>query len=140
MSNQTIYIVMGISVALIVVIGIVYYIMSKKMQKSEYKQIQKLQKGTKTSTFSAEVIYQKLYLIYSRTPFIKRYILKLRRRLEILNIDDEYITRRDSAKIMTKALVVLIPLIILTILMTKSNYLLMFILLMFEIFMIDILI
>ena len=30
MSNQTIYIVMGISVALIVVIGIVYYIMSKK--------------------------------------------------------------------------------------------------------------
>ena len=41
---------------------------------------------------------------------------------------------------MTKALVVLIPLIILTILMTKSNYLLMFILLMFEIFMIDILI
>jgi len=139
-SNQTIYIVMGISVALIVVIGIVYYIMSKKMQKSEYKQIQKLQKGTKTSTFSAEVIYQKLYLIYSRTPFIKRYILKLRRRLEILNIDDEYITRRDSAKIMTKALVVLIPLIILTILMTKSNYLLMFILLMFEIFMIDILI
>lgn len=110
------------------------------MQKSEYKQIQKLQKGTKTSTFSAEVIYQKLYLIYSRTPFIKRYILKLRRRLEILNIDDEYITRRDSAKIMTKALVVLIPLIILTILMTKSNYLLMFILLMFEIFMIDILI
>lgn len=140
MSNQTIYIVMGISVALIVVIGIVYYIMSKKMQKSEYKQIQKLQKGTKTSTFSAEVIYQKLYLIYSRTPFIKRYILKLRRRLEILNIDDEYITRRDSAKIMTKALVVLIPLIILTILMTKSNYLSMFILLMFEIFMIDILI
>ncbi len=140
MSNQTIYIVMGISVALIVVIGIVYYIMSKKMQKSEYKQIQKLQKGTKTSTFSAEVIYQKLYLIYSRTPFIKRYILKLRRRLEILNIDDEYITRRDSAKIMTKALVVLIPLIILTILMTKSNYLLMFILLMFEIFMIDVLI
>ena len=140
MSNQTIYIVMEISVALIVVIGIVYYIMSKKMQKSEYKQIQKLQKGTKTSTFSAEVIYQKLYLIYSRTPFIKRYILKLRRRLEILNIDDEYITRRDSAKIMTKALVVLIPLIILTILMTKSNYLLMFILLMFEIFMIDILI
>ena len=140
MSNQTIYIVMGISVALIAVIGIVYYIMSKKMQKSEYKQIQKLQKGTKTSTFSAEVIYQKLYLVYSRTPFIKRYILKLRRRLEILNIDDEYITRRDSAKIMTKALVVLIPLIILTILMTKSNYLLMFILLMFEIFMIDILI
>ena len=140
MSNQTIYIVMGISVALIVVIGIVYYIMSKKMQKSEYKQIQKLQKGTKTSTFSAEVIYQKLYLIYSRTPFIKRYILKLRRKLEIINIQDEYATRRDAAKIITKSLVILLPIVILTILLTKTNYLLMFILLIFELFMVDILI
>ncbi len=140
MSNQVIYIIMGVSVALIAAIGIAYYIMSKKMQKSEYKKIQKLQKGTKSNLFSAEVIYQKLYLTYSRIPFIKRYLLKLRRRLEILNIDDEYITRRDSAKIITKALVILIPLFIITIVITKSNYLLMFILLIFELFMIDILI
>ena len=140
MSNQVIYIKMGVSVALIAAIGIAYYIMSKKMQKSEYKKIQKLQKGTKSNLFSAEVIYQKLYLTYSRIPFIKRYLLKLRRRLEILNIDDEYITRRDSAKIITKALVILIPLFIITIVITKSNYLLMFILLIFELFMIDILI
>ena len=140
MSNQVIYIIMGVSVTLIVIMGFAYYIMSKKMQKSEYKKIQKLQKGTKSNLFSAEVIYQKLYLTYSRIPFIKRYLLKLRRRLEILNIDDEYITRRDSAKIITKALVILIPLFIITIVITKSNYLLMFILLIFELFMIDILI
>lgn len=140
MSNKIILIIMGISVFAIVIIGIIYYLLSKKMQKSEYKKIQKLQQGTKAGTFSPEVMYQKLYLIYSKIPFIKRYILKLRRRLEILNIDDEYITRRDSAKIMTKALIVLLPLIIATIVITKSNYLLMFILLMFEIFMIDILI
>ena len=140
MSNKMILIIMGISVIAIVAIGIIYYILSKKMQKSEYKKIQKLQQGTKAGTFSSEVLYQKLYLIYIKIPFIKRYILKLRRRLEILNIDDEYITRRDSAKIMTKALVILLPLVIATIFFTKSNYLLMFILLMFEIFMVDILI
>ena len=140
MSNQVIFIIMGVSVALIAIIGIAYYIMSKKMQKSEYKKIQKLQKGTKANAFSTEIMYQKLYLTYSRIPFIKRYILKLRRKLEILNIDDEYVTRRDAAKIMTKALVILIPLIIITIVVTKSNYLLMFILLIFELFMIDILI
>ena len=140
MSNQIIYIMMGGSAGLFVLIILAYYIMSKKMQKSEYKQIQKLQKGTKTSTFSAEVIYQKLYLIYSRTPFIKRYILKLRRKLEIINIQDEYATRRDSAKIITKSLVILLPIVILTILLTKTNYLLMFILLIFELFMVDILI
>ena len=138
-SNTVIYIILGVSVALIVVIGIAYYILSKKMQKSEYKKIQKLQQGTKANNFSLEILYQKLYVVYTKIPFIKRYILKLRRRLEILNIDDEYITRRDSAKIITKALAVLLPLIILTIILTKSNYLLMFILLMFELFMIDVL-
>lgn len=138
-SNTVIYIIMGVSVALIVVICIAYYILSKKMQKSEYKKIQKLQQGTKANNFSLEILYQKLYVVYTKIPFIKRYILKLRRRLEILNIDDEYITRRDSAKIITKALAVLLPLIILTIILTKSNYLLMFILLMFELFMIDVL-
>lgn len=140
MSNQVIFIIMGVSVALMVVIGIAYYIMNKKMQKTDYKKIQNLQRGTKASAFSSEIMYQKLYIFFSRVPFIKRYVLKLRRRLEILNIDDEYITRRDVAKILTKALVILIPLIIITILVTKSNYLLMFILLIFELFMIDILI
>ena len=140
MSNQVIFIIMGVSVALMVVIGIAYYIMNKKMQKSDYKKIQNLQRGTKASAFSSEIMHQKLYIFFSRVPFIKRYVLKLRRRLEILNIDDEYITRRDVAKILTKALVILIPLIIITILVTKSNYLLMFILLIFELFMIDILI
>ena len=140
MSNQIIYILMGGSVGLIVLVGIIYFILRKKMQKSEYKQIQKLQKGTRVSGFSMEILYQRLYLFYSRTPFLKKYILKLRRRLEIINIDDEYITRRDSAKIITKALVILIPLILITILIAKNNPLLLFILLIFELFMIDILI
>lgn len=140
MSNNIIYMFMGGSVAAILVIGIIYFILSKKMQKSEYKKIKNLQKGTKSGGFSKEILYQKLYLAYSRTPFLKRYILKLRRRLEILNIDDEYITRRDSAKIITKVLAIVVPFVIVTIFLTRSNYLLMFILIMFEIFMIDILI
>jgi len=139
-SNQFIFIIMGIAVAGIVIMGILYYILQKKMQKSEYKKLQKLQQGTRSSTFSSEVMYQKLYIFYVKIPFIKRYILKLRRRLEILNIDDEYRTRRDSAKIITKALAIILPLVIFTIVLTKSNYLLMFILLIFELFMVDILI
>lgn len=140
MSNQIVYIMMGVSVGLMAIIGVAYFILNKKMQKSEYKKIQKLQQGTKSSGFSMEVLYQRLYLTYRSIPFLKRYILKLRRHLEILNIDDEYATRRDSAKIITRALVILLPLIIVTIMITKNNFLLMFILLMFEIFMVDILI
>ena len=140
MSNQIIYIMMGGSAGLFVLIILAYYLLSKKMQKSEYKKIQKLQQGTKTNSFSTEILFQKLYLFYRKIPFLKRYILKLRRKLEIINIQDEYATRRDSAKIITKSLVILLPIVILTILLTRTNYLLMFILLIFELFMVDILI
>lgn len=133
------YVMIGALVAFGLII-VVYVILSKKMQKSEYKKIQKLQQGTKESKFSAEVLLQKLYLTYIRIPFLKRYVLKLRRRLEIINIDDEYNTRKDTAKILSKALAILVPVIIITIFITASNYLLMFILLMFEIFMMDTLI
>ena len=111
---------MGLSVVSMIIIGIAYYILSQKMKKSEYKRIQKLQKGTKTNAFSSQVLFQKLYLFYSRVPFLKRYILKLRRKLEIINIQDEYATRRDSAKIITKALAILLPVVIITILLTNA--------------------
>ena len=140
MSNQVIFYIMGGSVAVLVVIVLAYYILSKKMQKSEYRQIKKLQQGTQEKSFSTEVLYQKLYISYIRIPFLKRYILKLRRRLEIINIDDEYNTRKDSAKILTRALAIVIPTAILTIIITSSSYLLMFTLLIFELFMIDTLI
>ena len=132
-----IFYLMGGAGGALVIIVIIYFILSKKMQKSEYKQIQRLQQGTKASDFSAEVLYQKLYLTYIKIPFIKRYILKVRRKLEIINIDDEYNTRKGSAKILTKALVILVPIVILTIIFTHTNYLLMFILLIFELFMVD---
>lgn len=140
MSNQIIFYIMGGAAGLLVIMIIAYFILAKKMQKSEYKQIKRLQQGTKEKSFSSEVLFQKLYIMYVRVPFLKRYILKLRRRLEIINIDDEYSTRRDSAKILTKALALIIPIIVITILLTKSNYLMMTILLIFELFMIDTLI
>lgn len=135
-----IFYLMGGSAGLFVIILLVYVALSKKMQKSEYKRIQQLQQGTKGSNFSTEVLFQKLYLFYIKIPFIRRYALKIRRRLEIINIDDEYITRKGTAKILTKALVIIVPIIILTIMITSSNYLLMAILLIFEVFMVDTLI
>ena len=131
---------MGVTVGAFLLILIAYLIIRKKMQKSEYKEIQKLQKGTKQKTFSMEILYQRLYITYVKIPFLKRYIFKIRRRLEIINIDDEYNTRKDASKILTKALAILIPIIIISIIITSSNYLLMFIVLIFELFMIDTLI
>ena len=113
---------------------------NKRMQKSDYKRIKQLQQGTKASNYSSEILFQKLYITYTKIPFIKRYIFKLRRRLEIIDVDNEYATRRDSAKILTKSLAILIPLAIVTLLLTSGNILLRAILLIFELFMIDTLI
>ena len=62
------YVMIGALVAFGLII-VVYVILSKKMQKSEYKQIQNLQKGTKASNFSLEVLYQKLYVTYIKYHF-----------------------------------------------------------------------
>ncbi|MBQ2835547.1 MAG: hypothetical protein IJE68_01765 [Clostridia bacterium] len=118
-------------------IMIAYFILMKKMGKSEYKQMKKLQEGTKANTFSLDIFYQKLYIMLIKTPFVKRYLYKIRRRLEIINIDDEYVTRKDSAKILLKALLIFVVIASATIVITKGNFLLMAILLIFELFIAD---
>ena len=123
MSNQTIYIIMGVAAGAFVLIVLAYYILSKKMQKSEYKKIQKLQQGTKQKSFSMEILYQKLYVYYVKIPFLKRYILKLRRRLEIINIDDEYNTRKDASRILTKSLAIIIPIIMINTTIIQNHHL-----------------
>ena len=130
------YIIIGIGILFTLIIG-VYLVLAKKMGKSEYRQMKKLQEGTKADSFSMEILYQRLYLTYIKTPFIKRYIYKLRRRLEILNIDDEYTTRRDSARILTKAIIIMALISFVTIFITHNNPLLMSILLIFELFIVD---
>ncbi len=100
------YLIYGV-VGLLSVIIIIYLILQKNNKEKRY--INSLQQGTKKSKFSSEIMYQKLYLFYLKTPFIKRYILKLRRRLEIVNIDDEYLTRLQASKILTRTFLIVIP-------------------------------
>ena len=137
MSNEVLLYIVIAAVAMLAIIIIAFLILNKKMQSSEMKQIRALRQGTEKSSFSADIIFQKLYLNYRKIPILKRYLLKLRRRLEITNIDDEYLTRKQSAQILTKALGIIIPTTILIIVLTKSNLLLMAMLLIFELFLID---
>lgn len=140
MQTQTLYYFIYGIIALFVVVVIAYFVLAKLMKKSDYQKIKSLKQGTESNGFSLEVLYQKLYITYSKIPFVRGYILKLRRKLEIIDVEDEYSTRRDSAKILTRAFLILIPVVTMTIVITHNNYLLMSIILIFEIFMIDTLI
>lgn len=128
------YLIYGV-VGLLAVIIVIYLILQRNNKEKQY--INSLQQGTKKSKFSSEIMYQKLYLFYLKTPFIKRYILKLRRRLEIVNIDDEYLTRLQASKILTRTFLIVIPVTIAIIALTHKNILLMSILLIFEVFLMD---
>ncbi len=137
MSNDImLYGLIGVAGLFLMVI-IAYVIIMKRMNHSDVKQAMALKAGVETKSFSADILYQKLYMIYIKIPGIKRYLIKLRRRLEIINIEDEYITRKQSAKILTNALLIIIPLTFVIVMFTKNNILLMSILLIFEIFMIE---
>lgn len=137
MNTEMMKYVIIIAGVLLVGIMVAYLILTKKMGKSEYKQMKKLQEGTKADNFSLDIFYQRLYTILIRTPFIKRYLYKIRRRLEIINIDDEYVTRRDSTKILLKAALIFVAIAIATISIANDNILLMSILLIFELFIVD---
>ena len=118
-------------------IVVAYVILNNKMQSKETRYVAQLVEGTKKNSFSMEVFYQKYYIFCMKVPFIRRYTLKLRRRLEIINLEDEYLTRKQAAEIMFKVTLIFIVLTFFIILLTHSSYMLMSTLLLFEIFMIE---
>ena len=119
------------------IIVLAYLVVSKKMQSKETKYVAQLVEGTKKSSFNLDIFYQKFYIRCISLPILRRYALKLRRRLEIINLEDEYITRKQVAQIMLKAVIVVVPVTALVILMTKNSLMLMSALLLFEIFFIE---
>ena len=135
--NSTLLIFIVIVAVAFAAVIIMYLILKKRSQNSDVARIENLRKGTEQKTFSSDVIYQKLYVRYLKIPFIKMYLLKIRRRLEINNLDDEFTTRLQTSKIITRALLIIIPLTVVLVWITHTNLLLMFIVLVFEIFIID---
>ncbi|MBR6504850.1 MAG: hypothetical protein IKT41_03970 [Clostridia bacterium] len=137
MDMDMLKIVIAIVCGIFAIIVIAYFVLYKLMNKEDAKYARKLKRGNESNSFSSEVLYQKLYVIYFKIPFLKRYLIKLRRRLEIINVEDEYLTRKQASSAMTTALFIVIPLTIAIIVFTKSNSLLMMILLIFEVFIIE---
>ena len=60
-------------------------------------------------------------MYYKKIPLIKGYLLRIRRKLEIINIEDEYKTRLQASKVITRALLIIIPTTLVVILITRNN-------------------
>lgn len=137
MESNILYVIMGITLGLLAIIVVAYLMLRKKMQNSDVKRINSLINDTKEKRYSLDVFYQKLYIKFQKAPFIKRYLYKIRRRLEINNLDDEYLTRMQTAKIIFRAVILVTLLTIGVVVVTHNNLLLMGIILIFELFIID---
>ena len=100
MSDQVLYSIIGVAGGAFVIVLIAYFILNSRLNKADMKRLKQLRAGTQEKTFSADVAYQKLYLLYKKIPLMHRYLLKIRRKLEIIYMQDEYKTRRQAATIM----------------------------------------
>lgn len=137
MSNEMLGKFIMIALGIFGVLVVAYLIINKFTNKKNTKFVASLVDGTKTKSFSKEIFYQKVYIFIIRVPFLRRYVLKLRRRLEIINLEDEYLTRMQVAQMITKGVIVVIPLTIVIILVAKQNTVLLATLLLFELFFIE---
>ncbi len=137
MDSKFLLYIAGGTGAIFAIIVIAYMALRKKMMGKNTKYIAQLTEGTKQNSFSFEVFYQKFYITIVKIPFLRRYAMKLRRRLEIINLEDEFLTRKQTAQIVLKGLLICIPLTVVICLVTSGNYVLLVALLLFEVFFIE---
>ena len=84
------------------VIVIAFVVLRKKNQSSQSAVLQKAMNQSGKAVHSSTAFYQKIYLSMASMPIIRRYVYKIRRRLELLDNDDEYTVREHTGKIALK--------------------------------------
>ena len=129
----------GVGIAFLVIVILFIYI-QRKANNKKTKYLRNLVQGTQSKRYSMEIFYQRFYLFGMAVPGIKRYTEKLRRRIEIINLGDEYLTREQTAKILSRILPTIILSIVAIALFTNGNRLLMATLILLLIFLIETLI
>lgn len=82
-------------------------------------------KASSGSGKKAEAFYQKVYLKIDRIPIINRYLRKVRRRIELVNPNDEYAIRKDSAKITLRAIIITLIAALVLVWINRENTFLM---------------
>lgn len=110
MDTKTIMIgMMSIMGAMLVFIVIAFLIIQRKNKKSEKTALRKSLEATNGKTgLGKTAFYQKVYLSLATTPVIKRYLFKVRRRLELVGNDDEYHVRAEAGRATLKAIIITI--------------------------------
>ena len=85
------------------IILIIFMLRRNKQSKSQSAVLRRMiSSGTAKSS---DAFYQKMYNKLVNIPFVNRYIYKIRKRLELINDDDEYLIRKETGKIGLKNII-----------------------------------
>ena len=110
-----------IPVALFAVLMVIYYMLQKRNRGNKSAVLEKMMNEASSSSSGKDAFYQKVYIKIERIPVINRYLRKIRRRLELVNQNDEYTIRRDTAKITLRAILIALFAAILIAWINKDN-------------------
>ena len=68
-----IYVLVG-AIACLIIAFLILQAKQKKIYGKEMKKIKALRQGVKQKSFDVDILFQKLYIFYSKTPFLKTYL------------------------------------------------------------------
>ena len=74
---------------------------------------------------STDIFLQQIYTKLDTLPIVNRYLRKIRRRLELVNQNDEYMLRRNTAKITVRSILLTLGVSILIAWLNKDNLFIM---------------
>lgn len=104
MDQSLLLLLIFIPLVLFIVVLIAFMILQKRRQKDQSAALQKML-ASSGSSMSSGAMLQKIYTRLVTIPIIKRYVYKIRRRLELLHNDDEYTIRNEAAKISLRSII-----------------------------------
>ena len=94
---------------MLVFIIIAFIVIQSKNKKSDKAALKRSLEATgQKSVLSKTAFYQKVYLSLATTPVIKRYLFKVRMRLELVGNDDEFHVRAEAGRATLKAILLTI--------------------------------
>ena len=114
-----------IPIVLFAILMVIYYALQKKNKGNKSAVLEKMMNEASSSSSGKDAFYQKVYIKIERVPIINRYLRKIRRRLELVNQNDEYTIRKDSAKITLRAILIALFAAILIAWINKDNLFIM---------------
>ena len=114
MDQKMLLLLIAVPLVLFVIVLIAFLILQKKNKANKSIALQKMLTSNE-SALSSGAMLQKIYTKLIRLPIVNRYVYKIRRRLELLHDDDEYIIRNETAKIALRGIIcTLVAAIVLT--------------------------